>query len=108
MRILTLLILLSLSVSSLAKSTKSLKAKAKTSQAKSQSHTRKKAATRNNPLGAKLGTEFDFNDMTVRGQYMTGFEGLATVEGDKGLDDLLDYRKELKDRVQSSVHFKVR
>lgn len=59
-------------------------------------------------LGARVSTQHDFNELTVRGQYQTGFEGMATVENEKNLDDLLDYRTELKDRIRSSARYQVR
>jgi flagellar basal body-associated protein FliL len=53
-------------------------------------------------LGAKLGTEFEFNDLSVRGRYQGAFESSVTVENEKQLEDLLDYRTEYKDRLVKS------
>lgn len=53
-------------------------------------------------LGEKLGTEHNFNELSVRGRYQSGFEGVAIVENEKGIEDLLDYRTNYNDRIQTS------
>jgi mRNA-degrading endonuclease toxin of MazEF toxin-antitoxin module len=52
--------------------------------------------------GAKLSTNVQFDELSVHGRYQAGDTGYATVEDEKALDDLLDYRKEYKDRLRSS------
>jgi len=90
------LTILTVSASALAKtgktSTTKTSAKAKTASAQSSSK-----------LGANVGTDFQFNDLTVRGRYQNGGEGIATIENEKQLDDLLDYRTEYKDRILKSA-----
>lgn len=54
-------------------------------------------------LGAKLGTDFQFDEMSVRGRYQSAYEGVARVEDEKLLEDLLDYRRDYKDRLLKSV-----
>jgi maltose-binding protein MalE len=51
---------------------------------------------------ANVGTDFKFDDLTVHGQYQSANEGLVTVENDKELKNLLDYRTDYKDRLKSS------
>ncbi len=50
----------------------------------------------------KYGTEFNFNDLLVRGEYAQPAEASATVEDEKILDDLLQVRKDFKDRLKQS------
>jgi len=50
----------------------------------------------------KLHTNFNFEDQLVRGKYIYPDEGITTVEDDKLLDDLLDGRKDFKDRVKEA------
>jgi opacity protein-like surface antigen len=59
----------------------------------------KKAAAQ---TGAKLSTEMSFDELNVHGHYQAGDEGYATVENEKGLKDLLDYRQHYKDRLRYS------
>lgn len=49
-----------------------------------------------------VGTDFKFDGMTVHGQYQSANEGLVTVENEKELTNLLDYRTDYKDRLKSS------
>jgi hypothetical protein len=51
---------------------------------------------------ADVGTDFRFDDLTVHGQYQSANEGLVTVENDKDLNNLLDYRTDYKDRLKAS------
>ncbi len=46
-----------------------------------------------------LGTNFYFNAVTVHGRYETPDESIVTVEDDKKLGDLLDYRTNYKNRL---------
>lgn len=55
-----------------------------------------------NHLGSNLGTEFQFNDLSVRGRYQGAFQGVATVENEKNPTRLIDYRKDYKDRLSVS------
>lgn len=52
--------------------------------------------------GAKLSTSMDFDELNVHGRYQSGDEGNATVEDEKVLKDLLDYRRDYKDRLKNS------
>ena len=52
--------------------------------------------------GAKLSTDMHFDELNVHGRYQAGDEGYAVVEDEKALDDLLDYRKDYKDRLKKS------
>jgi len=52
--------------------------------------------------GAKLSTDMHFDELGVHGRYQSGDEGYAVVEDEKALDDLLDYRKDYKDRLKKS------
>lgn len=52
----------------------------------------------------KLQTEVDFSDLLVNGKYQYADQAVASVEDEKGLNDLLGIRKHFKDRLsQSSV-----
>lgn len=53
-------------------------------------------------LGVKLGTEFEFNPLTINGKYQSASEGLVVVENEKLIGDILDYRKTYKDRLEYS------
>jgi hypothetical protein len=48
---------------------------------------------------SKLETDVNFSDLTVQGKYQLADEANATVEDDKGLNDLLQPRKHFKDRL---------
>ena len=61
-----------------------------------------KSAATKNALTPEIGTDFKFDGMTVRGQYQSANEGLVTVENEKQLTDLLDYRTDYKDRLANS------
>lgn len=52
--------------------------------------------------GAKLSTDFKLDGHMVRGKYQSPTQGLVTVENEKGIDDLLDYRKNFDDRIRRS------
>jgi hypothetical protein len=80
---------------------------AKTAKMNKTSKSSSKKIKSSNRMGAKLGTQFDFDAMSVHGRYQTGFEGLSTVENEKALNDLLDYRTELKDRIKQSANYVV-
>ena len=47
-----------------------------------------------------LDTNFDFEDQLVQGKYQYPDEAVTTVEDDKLLKDLLEVRKDFKDRMQ--------
>ena len=55
------------------------------------------------PVKRKLGTNFDFGDMMVRGKYQYPDEALTSVEDEKSLDDLLGVRKHFKDRLSQTA-----
>lgn len=46
----------------------------------------------------QLGTSFSFEAASVRGKYQTAGQGIAMVEDEKVLDDLLGLRRSFKDR----------
>jgi hypothetical protein len=47
-----------------------------------------------------LDTNFDFEDQLVQGKYQYPDEAVTTVEDEKLLKDLLEVRKDFKDRMQ--------
>ncbi|MCB0350658.1 MAG: hypothetical protein KDD38_05705 [Bdellovibrionales bacterium] len=53
-------------------------------------------------IQSQLGTDHSFNELSVRGRYQSAFEGVATVENEKELHDLLDYRTNYNDRIKGS------
>lgn len=59
--------------------------------------------SRTNQLGANLGTEFQFDNLSVHGRYQGPFQGVATVENEKDTMQLIDYRREYKDRLKQNV-----
>jgi hypothetical protein len=64
----------------------------------------KKVKVAKKPINVKsdVGTDFKFDGMTVHGQYQSANEGLVTVENEKELTNLLDYRSDYKDRLKKS------
>ncbi len=52
---------------------------------------------------SKLETNVNFSDLTVGGKYQLADEANATVEDDKGLNDLLQPRKHFKDRLSQTA-----
>ncbi len=90
----TLILVVILSTTGTLAFAKGKKAKAKAP------HTTSGTAT---GLGAKLDTNFQFDELTVRGRYQGAAEGIATVEDEKQLADLIDYRVDFKDRLNKSV-----
>ena len=62
----------------------------------------KQTTNRSSQMGAKLGTDFQFDDLAVRGRYNSGFEGVATVENEKDLTDILGFRMNYHDRIVKS------
>lgn len=51
----------------------------------------------------QLGTSFSFDAASVRGKYQMAGQGIASVEDEKVIDDLLGLRRSFKDRdVQES------
>ena len=55
------------------------------------------------PEKRHLNTSFDFEDQIVQGKYQYPDEGVATVENEKNLKDLLEVRKDFKDRMKSEA-----
>lgn len=47
---------------------------------------------------SQLGTSFSFDAASVRGKYQMAGQGIAMVEDEKVLDDLLGLRRSFKDR----------
>ncbi len=60
------------------------------------------ASKKSNYLGAKLGTEHNLGEMNVTGRYFGAYNGVAEIENEKQLNDLLDYRKHYNDRIKNS------
>jgi hypothetical protein len=50
-----------------------------------------------------LRTDFTFTGSDVGGKYQVPGEALATVENEKALIDLIEPRREFKDRLRKSV-----
>ena len=70
-------------------------------QAKSTKNTKNKTVTKNvtpKATDGQLGTSFSFDAASVRGKYQTAGQGIAMVEDEKVLDDLLGLRRSFKDR----------
>ncbi len=63
--------------------------------AEEKTSTSKKAASRS--------TDIRFNGTEVGGMYQSAGEALATVEKEKSLIDLIEPRREFKDRLRKSV-----
>lgn len=53
-------------------------------------------------LGVKLGTDFQFNPLSVGGKYQSPSEGLVVVENEKMIGDILDYRRSYSDRIEKT------
>ncbi len=51
----------------------------------------------------KLETDVNFSDLMVQGKYQLADEANATVEDDKALNDLLQPRKNFKDRLSQTA-----
>lgn len=73
--------------------------------AKSNKSTNGKATKKVAPSSKKsqLGTSFSFDAASVRGKYQMNGQGIATVEDEKVLDDLLGLRKNFKDREKQEL-----
>lgn len=63
---------------------------------KAKANKKKKQETSN------LGTNYNFEDHGVTGQYQVPDEALARVEDEKSLSDLLGVRKHFKDRLSEA------
>ncbi len=61
----------------------------------------KKASSR--AQKSQLGTSFSFDAASVRGKYQMAGQGVATIEDEKVLEDLLGMRKHFKDREQTEL-----
>lgn len=88
---LTILIMFIFSASAQAKTAKSKKHSSK-------SHVSKKVTP--SAEKSQIGTSFSFDAASVRGKYQMAGQGLALVEDEKVIDDLLGLRKQFKDREQ--------
>jgi hypothetical protein len=70
-------------------------------QAKSSKTIKQKKVTKNvtsKSIDGQLGTSFSFDAASVRGKYQTAGQGIAMVEDEKVLDDLLGLRRSFRDR----------
>lgn len=63
---------------------------------------KKNVRAKPNHLGSNLGTDFRFNNLSVYGRYQGAFQGVATVEDEKNITRLIDYRRDYKDRLSIS------
>jgi hypothetical protein len=70
-------------------------------------HTKSKIEKRKlESMGAKLGTDFRMSGLNISGNYKSANVGLATVENDKPLNDLLDYDRDFKARSEAARSWK--
>ena len=60
-------------------------------------------AKKTNKKKSDLKREFNFNDMSLVGNYKKLFGSNIVVEDEKSLDDLLGVRKHFKDRVKTEA-----
>ena len=77
-----------------------------TAEAGKEKSSRKASVTKKALPGAQnsqLGTNFSFEAASVRGKYQMAGQGVATVEDEKVLDDLLGLRRSFKDREQQEA-----
>jgi len=51
----------------------------------------------------QLGTNFSFDAASVHGKYQMAGQGVATVEDEKVVDDLLGMRRQFRDREQQEA-----
>ncbi|MCJ8277249.1 MAG: hypothetical protein HRT44_04235 [Bdellovibrionales bacterium] len=51
----------------------------------------------------KLGTDFNFDAHSVRGNYLSNNQAVATVENEKRLNKMLQPRKQFKDRIKTQL-----
>jgi hypothetical protein len=68
--------------------------------------TKKKATKKTAEVESNLSTNVEFDPMTVHGRYQYAAEGLAKVEDEKALYDLLGPRKNFKDRMKQMARQK--
>lgn len=73
-------------------------AQAKSSKSKKQSTAQVTKKVTQRAQDSQLGTNFSFEAASVRGKYQTAGQGIAMVEDEKVLDDLLGLRRSFKDR----------
>ena len=52
---------------------------------------------------SQLGTSFSFDAASVRGKYQMAGQGIALVEDEKVLDDLLGLRRQFRDREEQEA-----
>ncbi len=77
------------------------KAETQKNQKTKQYRVTKKAAPK--AQNSQLGTSFAFDAASVRGKYQMAGQGIATVEDEKVLDDLLGLRLHFRDREQQEA-----
>lgn len=71
---------------------------AKTKKAKSAPKSKVTKTVKKQTQDGQLGTSFSFDAASVRGKYQMAGQGIAAVEDEKVLDDLLGLRRSFKDR----------
>ncbi|MCB9027074.1 MAG: hypothetical protein H6625_12190 [Bdellovibrionaceae bacterium] len=48
-------------------------------------------------------TSFEFSEADVQGRYNSSGEGLSIVEDEKSISDIIDLRKNFKDRINKNM-----
>lgn len=71
---------------------------AKTKKNKGSQKTKVTKTVKKSTQDGQLGTSFSFDAASVRGKYQMAGQGIAAVEDEKVLDDLLGLRRSFKDR----------
>jgi hypothetical protein len=69
----------------------------------SKSMKKQKSASNHNPEASKLSTDINFNDLTVRGLRQSPLGITTTVENEKDIPRLIDYRLDFQDRAVRSA-----
>ncbi|MEQ1664468.1 MAG: hypothetical protein ABL927_03740 [Bdellovibrionales bacterium] len=77
--------------------------KARSKKAAVTTRAEKNIQNQKHPMGAQLGTDFNVDEAAVHGRYETSLAGVATVENEKKIRDLIDYRSDYKNRLTKSL-----
>lgn len=64
---------------------------------------KQKVVSNRNPEASKLSTDINFNDLTVRGLRQSPLGMTTTVENEKDIPRLIDYRWDFQDRAVRSA-----
>ena len=79
------------------------KGNSKSAKTASKSQKTGKKSAKSNTKDSGLGTDFDFEDMSVNGKYQYADEAIAAVEDEKILEDLLAPRSHFRDRLKKET-----